>query len=152
MGRAAAIGELPKRPVTRAHCVAAAAVAFAYAATRGRVLAEQEEREIQRLMVSAVEIKLRMVEAKTQWLDGGCGLDAEGAAAAAVVGMGAAPGGAADGGTSLHASVVADTRYLLSERERLEKEAAKLLQQQQQQVVPGAGAPSAGAAGGAAAK
>lgn len=157
------MADFPKRAVMRAHCVAAAAVALAYAATRARIMAERDEREIQRLMSSIVELQMRKVEAKTEWLEGGCwaedeeeekedegkegkeaeqqegagGGAAKGGAAAAAAG-GAA--GAAGGGGSLHASIVADTRYLVRERERLEKEAAKLLHHQ----APTTGATSGG--------
>jgi SWI/SNF related-matrix-associated actin-dependent regulator of chromatin subfamily C len=120
---------LAKRPLTRAHNVAAAAVALAYAATRARLMAELNEREIQRMMNQVVENQLRKVDAKTAWLEGGCEAG-DGDGGDEEEDDGDDEGGDGAGGKSLHASILADTRYLLRARESTEKQIAELLKQQ----------------------
>ena len=123
---ATAMADFPNRPVSRAHCVAAAAVALAYAATRARLAAEATEREMQLLMESILKHQADKVDAKTAWLEGGCDA-AEDDDEEEEGGDKAPRPAAAAAANSLHAKVREDTRYLLKERERIDAEAARLL-------------------------
>lgn len=60
---------IAQRPINATAMKVAAAAALAAAAVRAKLLAEQEEREIQRLVVGVVDAQMKKIEAKLKYME-----------------------------------------------------------------------------------